>query len=148
MIQVDLRLCASGATFSPARAAAEFDLKPGGVQHEPGEVASYGPHRGRPRSSGYACFQIYPSSPTVDPATARVDADLVPHDLPLFEQPGLIEGLRRHGATDIVLHVDVAYDAQCNLEFSARLLRALADLAIPFTMTCYEDAESFASSDE
>jgi hypothetical protein len=60
----------------------------------------------------------------------------VPHVLPLFEQPVLVEGLRRHGATDIVLHVDVAYDAQCNLEFSPRLLRALAALRIPFTVTC------------
>lgn len=40
---------------------------------------------------------------------------------------------------EIILHYDIAYSNQCNIEFKSEILKKIADFNIPFTITCYED---------
>lgn len=50
----------------------------------------------------------------------------------------LVEASTGAGADHSVLHLDVAFDTQCNLEFGQAFLAAVQRLGVPFTMTCYQ----------
>jgi len=46
------------------------------------------------------------------------------------------------GAMAPVLHLIVEWEEQCNFEFSLEELRAIADLGISLTVSCYEAKSS------
>jgi hypothetical protein len=48
-----------------------------------------------------------------------------------------VESLRRAGATELVLKVDVEYSGQCQFELSPDLMRRFADLGIPVSIACF-----------
>jgi hypothetical protein len=45
------------------------------------------------------------------------------------------------GATDVTLSLAVYHDGQCNLEFSASLLKRIAESAVNVILSCYEDVD-------
>jgi hypothetical protein len=47
--------------------------------------------------------------------------------------------VRQAGATDIHLHILVAYSDQCNLEFEPKLLQKISRSGLPLTMSVYEE---------
>jgi hypothetical protein len=54
-----------------------------------------------------------------------------------------MNGFRRAGAQEGVVHVDCAYDKQCNLEYEPETLSKLAQLGFALTLTCYRDESEF-----
>ena len=63
-----------------------------------------------------------------------------------FELEWLVNALLPHiktfrdcGAEDIYLDIAVYYITQCNFAFEPQLLKKMADLGIPFWISCYED---------
>ncbi|MCP3849657.1 MAG: DUF4279 domain-containing protein [Gammaproteobacteria bacterium] len=49
---------------------------------------------------------------------------------------GLMKNL---GVEEKVLHVDVEYSSQCNLEYRPEILKKLCELGATFTLTCYKN---------
>lgn len=133
MIRVFAVLRAWGEKFSPSEAE-----RLAGVlfseKSEPGELGVRGRYAGKPRPYGTAELQA--SDATEAAALAR--GDLL--DLAWLKKVAtLAPPCRLAGATDIELHLDVAYEAQCNVNFSPRELNSIAALGVPLTITCFPD---------
>ncbi len=95
---------------------------------EPGAFGVIGPSAGKPLPFGSG-----------ELASTRDPAFLDAPDEEFFNRAeALVRAAPGAGAEDIVLHVDVEHDGQCNLEFSQAFLAAVQRLGVPFTMTCYE----------
>ena len=48
------------------------------------------------------------------------------------------EMLKQYAPEDIVLHMDLEYVDQCNLEFTPQQLKAISELGVTFALTCWE----------
>ena len=122
------RLRLWGESFSPSaaekRTGIVFDVK-----NEPGEIARTGRYRNRPSPYGSAIIKFEDDRSSCDPLSAQSLNILIKN----------IQTFREAGATTIVLHCDVAYLDQCNLEMSPGFLAAIARLEIPFTISCSQD---------
>lgn len=127
-IYVDCNLW--GERFSPGAVEREtgivFDRK-----NERGDIGTIGRYRGQPLPYGGATLVLREGGERgemVPPKAIR----LIARNLDIFRQAG---------ATEIQIDVVVAYGGQCNLQMSPGLLRDLAALGIPFTLSCYEDED-------
>ena len=116
-----------GEQFSPKSAAEESGILLEDAS-EVGELGTRWRYRGLPQPYGMAFIR----APAEIPAAERLSwiAAAVSRHLPTF---------RKHGAEQVVLDLSVGYKHQCNLEFSPQELRSIADLGIPFTITCVWD---------
>ena len=117
-----------GETFSPRaverRTGIVFDAK-----DEPGEIARSGRYRDQPNPFGGATIKFEDDRSSCDPVSMQ-SLMFLAENIPVF---------REAGATTIVIHCDVDYRDQCNLEMSPEFLAAVASLGVPFTISCYED---------
>ena len=96
--------------------------------NEPGDLALKGPRKGKPLPYGSAVLARY------DEALFNEKWKWMMERLHMH-----IHELRRLGADDIVLHLTYWYEGQCNLSFEPEELKALSELNIPFTITCYAE---------
>lgn len=48
------------------------------------------------------------------------------------------EELKHYDASDLVLQMDLEYEDQCNLEFTPKQLKVIADLGVIFAISCWE----------
>ncbi|WP_124328991.1 hypothetical protein [Desulfonema ishimotonii] len=124
MIKIRAYCLLQGPNFSPAlaesRTCLSFENK-----NEVGEAG---------RSGRYKDIPIpYGSAELTASDTDRIIRILETH----------IGTFRSCHAETIILHLDVSYDAQCNLEFSPELIKKISDLQIPFTISCYADDEEW-----
>lgn len=127
-IHVEGYWVASGAEFSP-NAAERATQVLFSEKTEPGEICSRGRYRGRPAPEGWGKrdFSVPPE-----------DADLVSSNsevLATLER--CVAVYRTAGAAEIILHFNVSYHNQCNLQLTAPLIRRLANLGIDVTLTCF-----------
>ena len=127
-IQVEGYWVISGAEFSPSaaeRATQELFAE----KIEPGEICQRGRYRGKPAPQGWG---------KRDFSVPAEDADLI------SAQSSMLATLERcvpiyktAGAQEIILHFNVAYSNQCNLQLTAPLLRRLANLGVDVSLTCF-----------
>ena len=115
-----------GDGFSPVNAEKHTGLRLE-VKQEPGEIAVRGRFAGRPAPFGSAVLRGDPKN--------REDATSEEVFLRLLDAH--IDSFRAVGATDIVIHLDVEYDTQCNLEFEPEFIAALHRIGLPVRVTCY-----------
>jgi hypothetical protein len=127
-IRVEGYWAISGAEFSPS-AAERVTQVLFTEKTEPGEIGARGRYRGRPAPQGWGqcAFAVSPE-----------DADLVSaHSEVLVTFERCVPMYRAAGAQEIMLHFNVSYSNQCNLQLSAPLLRRLAELGVDVTLTCF-----------
>jgi hypothetical protein len=128
MIKTTLVLCASGSTFSPAaaeeRAGVSFSRK-----NEHGDLGVIGRYKGQ--AIPYGSADLFDMENGTDLAAPRAQFfDAIERAVPECEAAG---------ATSIVLHINVAFSGQCNIEMSPGFIASVARLGIPLTLTCFED---------
>lgn len=119
---------ATGSDFSPANAervsGVSFSKK-----NEPGSTGTTGRYRGQPLP--YGSGELVDSENEIDLQNPNVMFFAVIERI----APACLAA----GATLMLLHIDVAYTDQCNIEFSHEFVAALAQLGISITMSCFED---------
>lgn len=117
-----------GEAFSPSavekRTGIVFDTK-----NERDEIGRSGRYRNQPTPYGSATIKFEDDLSSCDPLSSQ-SLNVLAENIPVF---------RDAGATTIVIHCDVAYRHQCNLEMSPGFLAAIASLGVPFTLSCYQD---------
>jgi hypothetical protein len=127
-VQVTGHWIVSGAEFSPS--AAER------VTHilftekiEPAEICIRGRYRGRPAPGGWGKreFSIPPEHADLVASNSEVLATL----------ERCMSAYRTAGAQEVVLHFNVSYFGQCNIQLTAPLLLRLASLGVDVTLTCF-----------
>lgn len=128
LIKVNAVFRASGPEFSPDNAERNSGIR-FSQKNEPGDIGTIGRFRGNPLPYG-SCELNGP----------KTGMDLLVPDPSFFES---VEHVARAclaaGATSMLLHLDVAYTEQCNLELSNEFVSALARAGVTITMSCYED---------
>lgn len=124
MIKFHPTINISGEYFSPSKAILTCKLKFSDVI-EPGDIRALGRYKGQ--SSPYGAATLFNSD------------GLIPL---LLEFKDNHRKLLDCGASDIVLHICVAYKDQCNLEFSKAELKEIYESQIPMTISCWEEDEN------
>ncbi len=127
MVKIGVTLRASGPEFSPEEAERHSGIR-FSKKNEPGDLGRIGRFQGQPLPYG--------SGELNGPESGM---DLKIPNRSFFES---IERLARAclaaGATSVLLHLDVAYTEQCNLELSNEFVSALARTGVAITMSCYD----------
>lgn len=93
--------------------------------------------------------KIIPNISSVSNATLEYNSSYFPDseyferlfpDSEYFKKVSLIKNnLIEFSIQDITLHMYIAHDGQCNLEFELELLKNISDLNIPLSITTYLD---------
>ncbi len=122
MIKIRAYCLLQGMNFSPALAESRTGLSLEN-KNEVGETGRSGRYKDRPVPYGSA--ELTASD------TDRIIGILEKH----------IGTFRSCHAETVILHFDVSYDTQCNLEFGPELIKKISDLQIPLTISCYADNE-------
>jgi hypothetical protein len=129
MVEFIPHLALWGQRFSPTEVEGVTGLLLA-HKNEPGENGRYGKYRGQPMPFGSASLEPPESVPEAD----RLDW--------LIERAAVhLETFRRLGAEELILHVNVPYWDQCNMEFSPSEIAAIAALGVPFTITCWKSSQ-------
>jgi len=113
-----------GTAFSPAAAERQTGLS-FAEKNELGDLGTRGRYPGQPLPFGSATFSAPPGVVASERLDWILDA-VLPH----------LEMLRGLGAIEGWLHSTVYYDVQCNLAYRPDQLRRLAQLGIPYTLSC------------
>jgi hypothetical protein len=130
MVRVRVICVVRGASFSPALAEQTTGLALD-RKVEPGEASRLAP-RGSGGGRAEVVVQEYGEL-----------ADLAgKHAGGLMALGRSTEALRRAGATELVLKVDIEYAGACQFELPADLVRRLADLGIPLAIACFPKDET------
>ena len=129
MVEISPSLDLWGELFSPREATSATGLVLCDA-NEPGELGTVGRYRGIPVPYGAASLEP-PATVAAADRLGWLLAAATPH----------VDTLRGQGAELWRLHLDVRYQAQCNLEFSPEEVAAVAALRVPLTVTCWEDTE-------
>lgn len=116
-----------GKEFSPAKAEAVIGIQ---FEHknEPNQIGSAGRYKGKPIPYGSAVIKFSNSGDTAD--LISVDAPI----LDIIEQYFTSKSL---GEDEILLHLNVWCENDCNLELSHALLVRLGSLNVGVTITCF-----------
>lgn len=117
-----------GAEFSPCAVERTTQVL-FSEKTEPGEICSRGRYRGRPAPEGWGKhdFSVPPEDADLVSSNSEVLATLE-RCVPVYKIAG---------AQEIILHFNVSYSSQCNLQLTAPLIRKLADLGVDVTLTCF-----------
>lgn len=127
-IHVDCYWVVSGTEFSPGAAERATQVL-FAEKIEPGEICSRGRYRGRPAPEGWGKRDFSPPPE---------EADIVSPDSEMLTTlERCVPEYRTAGAQNIILHFNVSYFSQCNLQLSASLIRKLASLGVDVTLTCF-----------
>lgn len=127
MVSTRARLILVGTNFSPSAAEVAAGVRFSKTSKK-GEQGSVGRYKGQPLPYG----------------SAELDADRGPEFLTAVDQSffakaaALAEAARSQGDLDVLLHIDVEYFGQCNLEIAPAVLAAFHALGGPLTISCYE----------
>jgi len=135
MIEVAAYLIMSGESFSPSAAADEHGLTYA-HQNEPGEIGVRGRYKNKPIPDGHARVVL-----------TNGQANTIDNNDVWAPLAHTVEVCRRHGASDVSVHLDVKYTDQCNIELEPILVKLLGSLGLPLTITCYELATLDARGD-
>ncbi|MFP3389453.1 hypothetical protein [Brevibacillus sp. SIMBA_040] len=130
-IRLEAAVQFSGSTFSPLLVEEKTGLLLS-RKLEVGGLATTGPFKGTPSSFGSASLYPPPTLSTSNDVYAELD--WIVNELSLH-----IASIKSSGADDIYLDVAVYYRDQCNFALEPELLRKIADLKIPFWVSCYEE---------
>jgi len=95
-------------------------------KQEPGQIGTRGRYKGEPLPYGAASLEASEAMLWQERWSLLL-GQLAEH----------IETFRACGAEDVHLSHGYFYEGQCNLEFSPEALRQVADLGIPFCISCY-----------
>lgn len=125
--RVFARLLAWGRAFSPRAAEQALGVR-FSHKNEPGDRGVTGRYFGRPTPYGSGTLEHEPGA----------FGDLIAADAWILGDPSLIAELRSRGATELVLYIDVEYEAQCNFELSPELLAALSRLGVTVGFSCFQ----------
>lgn len=127
-IRVEGYWIVSGTQFSPGAAERATNVF-FSQKTEPGELCAHGRYRGRPAPAGWGkCdFSVPPDDADLITANSEV--------LAMLER--CVPEYRTAGAQEIVIHFNVAYANQCNLQLTAPLIHRLAALGVDVTLTCF-----------
>lgn len=131
MWQIECSVQIWGDSFSPAAAESLTGLTFART-NEPGQIAERGRYAGQPLPYGSAELRL-----AANPVVGTADF-VAPFSDALTSLRISAEQFRKVGATDITVHFDVAYEAQCNLELKPVSLALLNTLDLPVTITCFE----------
>ena len=127
MLETSIVFRALGSSFSPAKVEARTGIV-FSKKNERGEPGTSGRYRGSPIPYGSA-----------ELAGRAVQADLVSPDSEFFGAVQiLVPACSAAGATEMNLHLDVAFSDQCNLEMGPEFIAAVGRLGITLTMSCFE----------
>jgi hypothetical protein len=124
MVKCTASFRAHGEGFSPKsaeRLTGLFFSK----RNERGDLGTSGRASGQPLAYGSGELAVAMDLTAPDPLFFAAVENLVPACL-------------SSGATDMLLHIDVEYTDQCNMEMSPAFVVALSRLGIPVTMTCFQ----------
>lgn len=117
------QLVVDGPTFSPSRAeqqcAISFNQK-----SEPGDIGRMGKYKNRPVPYGSGIFE-FPLDSSAEP----------------FKNSTFIDELRRLGASNVTIYINVEHGTQCNFELASQMLIALGRLDLPVGFSCYKREE-------
>ena len=127
-IQVEGYWTISGAEFSPSAAERASQVL-FSEKIEPGETSSRGRYRGMPASQGWGKHDFLVPPEDVDLISA--------HSGVLATLERCVPVYKAAGSQEIILHFNISYTSQCNLQFTAPLLRRLANLGVDVTLTCF-----------
>ena len=127
-IQVEGYWAISGTAFSP-RAAERATQVIFSEKTEPGEICSRGRYRGKPALQGWGKYDFSVPPEEADLVSSRSEV------LAILER--CVPEYRTAGAQEIILHFNVSYSSQCNLQLTAPLIRRLANLGVDVTLTCF-----------
>lgn len=126
-MEVDISCCIQGKSFFPLAAQKATSL-PISEQCEVGQLGKVGLYQGKPLPYGSCVLRfVEMSSLPYGPRFEKMIGALEKH----------IDSLEKCGAQDFVLRFVVAYETQCDLEFSPVEMNRLAAMGIHFTITCY-----------
>jgi len=125
MTSITFTMRLQGVAFSPAEAETRSGLA-FTMRVEPGTIVSSGRYSGSALPYGWA--------------ELRCDADAHGHPgEKFFFEASILAGVGAScGATQRVLHIEVAYQDQCNFEWSCESLSAVARLGLPVTVSCFQ----------
>jgi hypothetical protein len=126
MMQVDIFINMIGRHFSPAKLG-QMTGHPVENSNEPESIGNTGKYRGKPIPYGagewrFSTGKDMPYGPVFETAVQMLER--------------YIHEMRQCGAEEIVLHFQVYYASQCNLEFSPSELNRISSLCVPFTISC------------
>jgi hypothetical protein len=129
-MQIDIFINMFGEFFSPGKLG-QMTGYPVEDAVEPGTVGKIGKYRGEPTPYGagewrFSTGKDVPYGPVFELAVQRLECH--------------VNAIRHCGAEDIVLHFQVYYENQCNLEFSPSQLSRIATLSVSFTVSCEQIA--------
>ena len=130
MLKTSIVFRATGRGFSPTsvegRTRIVFSKK-----NEQGDLGRLGRYRGLPTPYGSAEL------------ASEAEADLLSPNNDFFRAVEVLApACEAAGATEMHLHLDVAFREQCNLEIGPAFISAVARLGMTLTMSCYQDATS------
>ena len=103
-----------------------------------GELGTRGKYRDKPLP--YGSGTIYFSHEELDNIT---DEDLLSTSSDTFIQVKENIQLLKMNSDFSKFHLQIAYDNQCNMDFSPSLLKAISNLEIDLTISCYRDESEF-----
>jgi hypothetical protein len=118
-----------GAAFSPSLAQARTGLLLVDA-NEPGDVAPSGRYEGKALPYGSAMLVLFDED--LEPGASSLEA--------LRALKARLPELRALGATGASLYLVVAYERQCDFQFSPEELVELAALGLPLAVSCHPAA--------
>jgi hypothetical protein len=127
MIKLKSSCILQGNNFSPSLAESKTGLS-FFKKNEVGEIGDYGRYKNKAMPYGSAEICKTEKESSQDNGTIDYVIDILTRYIDVF---------RLCHAENIVLHMDVEYDSQCNFELSSDLLAQIANLKIPLTVSCY-----------
>lgn len=131
MLKTTIVFRATGSSFSPTRVESETGIV-FSSKNEPGDLGRIGRYRGVPTPYGSADF-----------VGQAEQADLVNPNNELFRAiEALVPASKSAGATDMNLHLDVAFSDQCNLEMGPDFIATVGRLGVALTISCFANEGS------
>lgn len=132
MIKIHSRCLLWGDNFSPRKAEALT-----GVlfrnKNEPGDFGAIGRYRNKPLPNGRATLDSTFNTSLRKGGTSSEEwlVDILLQHIDIF---------RACGATDFILHLDIVWKDQCNLQLDSQFIQKIGKLNIPLTLSCEEDS--------
>lgn len=131
MFKFDIRCLFHGDNFSPTLVEKKIGV-PLDEKIEVGDIGKIGRYKNKMIPYGSACLRAIKTEGACLETALKGIVDVLMENIKSF---------RSHGAESIILHFDVNYDNQCNLEFSPELIKKISILEIPLTISCYKKWE-------
>ena len=130
MVKIYPRITICGDNFSPKKVENDTDMLFSN-KNEKGEIAKQGRYKGKPLPYG--------SADIIPPNTLQGEKQKLLYIIDKYNKSK--NKIKEFDDIDIVFHIDVDYQNQCNLAFDVDILEKIANLKIPVTISCWENDE-------